>query len=96
MMQAIRSSEKSVLTTAIRRDIPQEVIHHNHRRQNLESQISFNSPAAKADYKELGGKNFTHTHTRKDTNFCQMPSRYLAPVDGHKYEDRGVKRTELR
>jgi hypothetical protein len=39
MMEAIRSSETSVLARATRRHIPEDCILHSHRRENLESYI---------------------------------------------------------
>jgi hypothetical protein len=39
MMEALHSSETSVLTRAIWRDIPEHGILHGHRRENLESYI---------------------------------------------------------
>jgi hypothetical protein len=39
MMEAISSSETSVLTRAIRHNITECAIHHSHRRENLKSYI---------------------------------------------------------
>jgi hypothetical protein len=40
MMEAIRSSETSILTTAIQRNNPKYGIFHSHRRENLKSYIA--------------------------------------------------------
>jgi hypothetical protein len=40
IMEAIRSSEKSILTRATWRHVPEDGIHHSHRRENLKSYIA--------------------------------------------------------
>jgi hypothetical protein len=42
MMEALRSSDTSVLTRATQRNIPEDGIVHSHRRENLKSCIVLN------------------------------------------------------
>jgi hypothetical protein len=52
-MEAIRSSERSVLIRATRRHLPEDDNHHSHRRGNLKSYNSINVPLLALIYEDI-------------------------------------------
>jgi hypothetical protein len=70
-MEALRSSETSVLTRATRRNIPEGTIFHSHRRENLKSYLI-------ASFLSIKMRNITAA----DELFCQenINSEFWSPV----------------
>jgi hypothetical protein len=75
MMEALNSSETSVLTRSTRRNIPEDAIIHSHRRENLKSDTFI-----KEVYLSL--RSFDVCLSRQQNPF-RVPARIFTNLDGY-------------